>query len=77
MKKLKIDCLEKQQQLEELNSRLKLYSRVRRQRESGGLNYPPHKGLSSAANLIYKPGSWELIYVSQHGPKPVRVSNLL
>lgn len=29
MKKLKIDCLEKQQLLEELNSRLKLYSRVR------------------------------------------------
>lgn len=28
MKKLKLDCLEKQQQLEEASSRLKLYSRV-------------------------------------------------
>lgn len=28
MRKVKIDCLEKQQQVEEANSRLKLYSRV-------------------------------------------------
>lgn len=61
MKKLKIDSLEKQQQLEELNSRLKLYSRVRWQRQSEGLSYHPHKGLSFAAELIFKPGSWELI----------------
>lgn len=28
MKKLQLDCLEKQQQLEEANTRLKLHSRV-------------------------------------------------
>lgn len=48
MKKLKLDCLEKQQQLEEASSRLKLYSRV-----SWQLRIIPKTrwGLSPAAEL--------------------------